>query len=96
MTRIRTIRVRGSTVRDPVSRDPVSRGPVSRRPARRDPAVRPIRHDRNRGVCPTFKAALAAATGEYVFLAAADDYRWSSTIRALVKSAPFRMRRAGS
>jgi len=28
--------------------------------------------------------------------AAADDYRWSSTILALVKSAPFRMRRAGS
>jgi len=29
-------------------------------------------------------------------VAAADDYRWSSTILALVKSAPFRMRRAGS
>ena len=28
--------------------------------------------------------------------AAADDYRWSSTILALVKSAPFRMRRTGS
>jgi mono/diheme cytochrome c family protein len=28
--------------------------------------------------------------------AAADDYTWSSTILALVKSAPFRMRRAGS
>jgi mono/diheme cytochrome c family protein len=28
--------------------------------------------------------------------AAADDYKWSSTILALVKSAPFRMRRAGS
>jgi mono/diheme cytochrome c family protein len=28
--------------------------------------------------------------------AAADDYRWSSTILALVKSAPFRMRRAAS
>ncbi len=27
---------------------------------------------------------------------AADDYRWSSTIVALVKSAPFRMRRTGS
>jgi hypothetical protein len=27
---------------------------------------------------------------------AADDYRWSSTILALVKSAPFRMRRTGS
>ncbi len=27
---------------------------------------------------------------------AQDDYRWSSTILALVKSAPFRMRRAGS
>jgi hypothetical protein len=26
----------------------------------------------------------------------ADDYRWSSTILALVKSAPFRMRRTGS
>jgi hypothetical protein len=29
-------------------------------------------------------------------VAAADDYKWSSTILALVKSAPFRMRRAGS
>jgi len=28
--------------------------------------------------------------------AAADDYRWSSTILAIVKSAPFRMRRAAS
>ena len=28
--------------------------------------------------------------------AAADDYRWSSTVLALVKSAPFRMRRTGS
>jgi cytochrome c5 len=28
--------------------------------------------------------------------AAVDDYKWSSTILALVKSAPFRMRRAGS
>jgi len=28
--------------------------------------------------------------------AAADEYKWSSTILALVKSAPFRMRRAGS
>src|SRR5262245_4135110 len=28
--------------------------------------------------------------------AAADDYKWSSTILALVKSAPFRMRRTGS
>ncbi|PYQ73931.1 MAG: hypothetical protein DMG04_12240 [Acidobacteria bacterium] len=28
--------------------------------------------------------------------AAADDDKWSSTILALVKSAPFRMRRAGS
>jgi len=28
--------------------------------------------------------------------AAADDYRWSSTILALVKSAPFRMRRTGT
>jgi hypothetical protein len=28
--------------------------------------------------------------------AAADDYRWSSTILAIVKSAPFQMRRSGS
>jgi hypothetical protein len=28
--------------------------------------------------------------------AAADDYKWSSTILALVKSVPFRMRRTGS
>jgi len=28
--------------------------------------------------------------------AAADDYRWSSLIQGIVKSAPFQMRRAGS
>ncbi len=38
----------------------------------------------------------APAIRGVVRAAAADDYRWSSTILALVKSAPFRMRRAGS
>jgi mono/diheme cytochrome c family protein len=38
----------------------------------------------------------AAAIREIVRTSAADDYRWSSTILALVKSAPFRMRRTGS
>ena len=38
----------------------------------------------------------APATRGIVRAAAADDYRWSSTILALVKSAPFRMRRTGS
>jgi hypothetical protein len=28
--------------------------------------------------------------------AATDDYRWSSLIQGIVKSAPFQMRRAGS
>ena len=37
---------------------------------------------------PAIRAAVRAA--------AADDYRWSSTILALVKSAPFRMRRTGT
>jgi hypothetical protein len=31
-----------------------------------------------------------------VRVAAADDYRWSSVILAMVKSAPFQMRRSGS
>jgi hypothetical protein len=38
----------------------------------------------------------APAIRGVVRAAAADDYRWSSTILALVKSAPFRMRRAAS
>jgi mono/diheme cytochrome c family protein len=38
----------------------------------------------------------APAIRGIVRAAAADDYRWSSTILALVKSAPFRMRRTGS
>ena len=38
----------------------------------------------------------APAIRGVVRAAAADDYRWSSTLLALVKSAPFRMRRAGS
>jgi hypothetical protein len=38
----------------------------------------------------------AAAIRGIVRAAAADDYRWSSAILALVKSAPFRMRRAAS
>ena len=38
----------------------------------------------------------APAVRGIVRAAAADDYRWSSTILALVKSAPFRMRRAAS
>jgi hypothetical protein len=38
----------------------------------------------------------APAIRGIVRASAADDYRWSSTILALVKSAPFRMRRAGS
>ena len=38
----------------------------------------------------------APAIRGIVRTAAADDYRWSSTILALVKSAPFRMRRTGS
>ena len=38
----------------------------------------------------------APAIRGVVRAAAADDYRWSSTILALVKSAPFRMRRTGS
>ena len=37
----------------------------------------------------------APAIRGIVRAAAADDYRWSSTILALVKSAPFRMRRTG-
>jgi hypothetical protein len=37
----------------------------------------------------------ASAVRGIVRAAAADDYRWSSTILALVKSAPFRMRRTG-
>jgi cytochrome c5 len=37
----------------------------------------------------------AAAVRGIVRAAAADDYRWSSTILALVKSAPFRMRSTG-
>jgi hypothetical protein len=38
----------------------------------------------------------APAIRGIVRASAADDYRWSSTILALVKSAPFRMRRTGS
>ena len=38
----------------------------------------------------------APAIRGIVRVAAADDYRWSSTILALVRSAPFRMRRAAS
>jgi hypothetical protein len=38
----------------------------------------------------------APAIRGIVRTAAADDYRWSSTILALVKSAPFRMRRTGA
>ena len=38
----------------------------------------------------------APAIRGIVRAAAADDYRWSSTILAIVKSAPFRMRRAAS
>jgi mono/diheme cytochrome c family protein len=38
----------------------------------------------------------APAIRGIVRAAAADDYRWSSTILALVKSAPFRMRRTGT
>ncbi|MBX9624936.1 MAG: glycosyltransferase family 2 protein [Gemmataceae bacterium] len=46
---------------------------VIERYARRDPLIRPVRHAVNRGVCPTFNEGLAAARGEYVVLAAADD-----------------------
>jgi hypothetical protein len=38
----------------------------------------------------------APAIRGIVRAAAADDFKWSSTILALVKSAPFRMRRTGS
>jgi len=38
----------------------------------------------------------APAVREIVRAAAADDYRWSSTIQAIVKSAPFQMRRTRS
>jgi len=38
----------------------------------------------------------ASAVREIVRNAAADDYRWSSVILGIVKSAPFQMRRAGS
>jgi hypothetical protein len=38
----------------------------------------------------------APAIRAIVRAAAADDYRWSSTILALVKSTPFQMRRSGS
>jgi len=38
----------------------------------------------------------APAIRGIVRAAAADNYRWSSTILAIVKSAPFQMRRAGS
>jgi mono/diheme cytochrome c family protein len=38
----------------------------------------------------------APAIRAIVRTAAADDYRWSSTILAIVKSAPFQMRRSGS
>jgi hypothetical protein len=38
----------------------------------------------------------APAIRGIVRAAAADDYRWSSTILAIVKSAPFQMRKAGS
>ena len=38
----------------------------------------------------------APAIRGIVRAAADDDHRWSSTILALVKSAPFRMRRTGS
>jgi hypothetical protein len=38
----------------------------------------------------------APAVRGIVRAAAADDYRWSSAILALVQSAPFRMRRTGS
>ena len=38
----------------------------------------------------------APAIRGIVRAAAADDYRWSSTILALVESAPFRMRRTAS
>ena len=38
----------------------------------------------------------APAIRGVVRTAAADNYRWSSTVLALVKSAPFRMRRTGS
>jgi glycosyltransferase involved in cell wall biosynthesis len=40
---------------------------------RRDPVVRPVRHARNRGVCASYNAGLAAAQGRYVVLAGADD-----------------------
>ena len=38
----------------------------------------------------------APAIRSIVRAAAADDYRWSSTILAIVKSTPFQMRRSGS
>ena len=38
----------------------------------------------------------APAVRGIVEASAADQYRWSSAILALVKSAPFRIRRAGS
>ena len=38
----------------------------------------------------------APAIRSIVRAAAADDYRWSSTILAIVKSAPFQMRRSRS
>lgn len=42
--------------------------------ARRDAAVKPVFHARNQGVCATYNEGLATAVGEYVVLAAADDY----------------------
>jgi hypothetical protein len=38
----------------------------------------------------------APAIRSIVRAAAPDDYRWSSTILAIVKSTPFQMRRSGS
>ena len=48
------------------------------------------------GIGRGLEHADAPAIRGIVRASAADDYRWSSMMLALVKSAPFRMRRAGS
>lgn len=42
--------------------------------ARRDPVVRVLRNEANRGVNPTYNRGVAETAGEYLLLAAADDY----------------------
>ena len=42
--------------------------------ARRDPIVRVVRNETNLGVVATYNKVVGFASGEYLFLAAADDY----------------------